>query len=184
MWHKKTPKNNSLLCCSVIKYLLGLFGHCTSIISRIFCQKPHYSVQWAGREPDKQMWGGENDASSSGNQRISSITLTVNFAEHYVLCTCRNKKIKQSTVLHKSFYLHFYKRQRQDFWPSEAEFLPNNDVLTNNGHHISEHVSFGHFIQTSLERRKHLLTFRVTEEQIHGRWAHIKVNIHESIAWS
>lgn len=44
-WTVKKP--NPQLYCSVIKYLIGLFGHCTTlIISRvIICLKSHYSEQ-------------------------------------------------------------------------------------------------------------------------------------------
>lgn len=75
----------------VIKYLLGLFGHCTLWIldRRAFCQKPHYS--------DSEQEENQTDRSDVGFERKlhsgepTPEQLAIDLAEHDVLRACQEE---------------------------------------------------------------------------------------------
>lgn len=77
----------------VIKYLLGIFGHCTLLIldRRAFCHKPYYSDSEQEVNLTETNVGGEKEISGQGNLHKSSLRLAIDLAEHNVLCACQDE---------------------------------------------------------------------------------------------
>lgn len=73
----------------VIKYLLGLFGHCTLLIldRKAFCHKPYYGDSEQEENLTNKCRRGERNL----QPHVGSIRLAIDLAEHDVLCACQGE---------------------------------------------------------------------------------------------